>query len=126
MYALVIPLIDWGLDKRSLLVTKPKMSVHSNDKEGFIRAFTDEWVDLQMEYSIVMEFTVEPSNRKGVLRLCATALSPQNGHTGLARAYYQVEYPTAAVQSLEAALFSCMVKLERILRERRLHPSGKA
>lgn len=105
---------------------KHKPSLASNDKEGFLRAFTDEWADLQLEYGIVMEFTIEPSLRKGVLRLCATALSAQDGRTGLLPAYYQCEYPTAAVQSFEAALFSCMAKLERLLRDRRAFPMGKA
>lgn len=107
-------------------MTKPKPSIHSNDKEGFVRAFTDEWADLEKDYGIVVEFTLAPSGRKGILRLCATALDPRTGHTGLIPSYYQCEYPTSAVQSVEAALFSCMVKLERLLRDRRDHPSGKA
>lgn len=105
---------------------KHKPSLNSNDKEGFLRAWTDEWKELQLEYGIVIEFTIEPSGRAGVLRLSATALSAKDGHTGLLPAYYQCEYPTAAVQSLEACLFACMVKLERLLRDRREHPMGKA
>ena len=107
-------------------MVKHKPSLASNDKEGFIRAWTDEWKELQLEYGIVMEFTIEPSGRAGVIRLCASALSSQDGRTGLLPAYYQCEYPSAAVQSLEACLFSCMVKLERLLRERRAYPQGKA
>jgi hypothetical protein len=107
-------------------VGKPKPSLNSNDKEGFLRAFTDEWLDLQVEYHVVLEFTVEPSSRKGVLRFTVTALDPDDGRTTLAQAYYQCEYPTAAVQSVEACMFACMVKLERILRDRKAHPMGKA
>lgn len=107
-------------------MTKSKPSLKSNDKEGFIRAFTDEWSDMQKEYDIVLEFTVEPTFRKGVLRFCLTALSPSDGHTGLAAATYQCEYPTAAVESLEACLFRCAVRLERVLRDKRAHPMGKA
>lgn len=107
-------------------MVKAKPSLKSNDKEGFLRAFTDEWMDMQLEYGVVLEFVVEPTNRKGVLRLTLSALSPKNGHTGLSTAYYQCEYPTAAVQTLEACLYAASVKLERVLRDRKAHPSGKA
>lgn len=103
-----------------------KPSLHSGDKEGFIRALTDEWKDMQKEHGVVLEFVIEPSDRKGVLRLTLSALSPQDGHTGLSAAHYQVEYPTSRVQSLEACLFLCATRLERILRDRRDHPMGKA
>jgi hypothetical protein len=126
VYALVAPLVVRGLDKGVSLMTKHRVSLNSNDKEGFIRAFTDEWAEIQVEYGVVLEFTVEPTQRKGVLRFCATALDPRNGLTGLREAYYQCEYPSAAVASLEASLFSCMVKLERVLRDKRAHPMGKA
>ena len=126
MYYGAVLFVVRGVDKGGLLMGKHKPSLNSNDKEGFLRAFTDEWAELQLEYSVVLEFTVEPSSRKGVVRLCLTALSPQDGRTGLATAYYQCEYPTAAVQSLEACLFATTVKLERLLRDRRAHPMGKA
>lgn len=126
MYALVSPFVVRGVDKGGLLVGKHKVSLNSNDKEGFLRAMTDEWMELQIEYSVVLEFTVEPSSRKGVLRFTVTALDPDDGRTTLASAYYQCEYPTAAVQSIEACMFACMVKLERILRDKRAYPKGKA
>lgn len=103
-----------------------KPSLRSNDKEGFLRAFTDEWAELQLEYQVVLEMTIEPAGRKGILRVNLSALSPQDGHTGLLPAYYQCEYPTSAVESLEACLFRCATKLERLLRDRRAHPMGKA
>jgi hypothetical protein len=103
-----------------------KPSLKSNDKEGFLRAFTDEYADLQADYHVKLEMVVEPSGRKGVLRITLTALSPQDGHTGLAAAYYQCEYPTAQVESLEACLFRCAVRLERVLRDRHAYPMGKA
>lgn len=103
-----------------------KPSLKSNDKDGFLRAFTDEWAELQIAYGVVLEFVVEPSGRKGVLRLTLSALSPSDGHVGLSTAYYQCEYPTAQVESLEACLFRCGTRLERILRDRKAHPQGKA
>jgi len=107
-------------------MAKHRLSLKSNDKEGFLRAFTDEWRDLQQTYGVVLEFVVEPSLRGGVLRLTVSALSPLDGHAGLTTAYYQCEYPTAAVESLEACLFRCMCRLERVLRDRAAFPSGKA
>lgn len=122
----IFPSLWGGLDRGGLLVKRQKPSLKSNDKEGFIRAFTDEWRDLQHDYHVVLEFVVEPAHRAGVLRLSLTALSAQNGHTGPAAAYYQCEYPTAALESFEACLFRCAVRLERVLRDRQQFPQGKA
>jgi len=120
------PSVVGGLTTSEGYTVKTKPSLKSNDKEGFIRALTDEWADLQKEYQVVLEMTVEPAMRKGVLRITLTALSPSDGRTGLATAYYSCEYPTAAVESLEACLFRCAVRLERVLRDRKAHPMGKA
>lgn len=103
-----------------------KPSLHSNDKEGMLRAFYDEWIDMQKTYHIVLEFIVEVTERKGVLRFTICALHPFDGLVRQKMAYYQCEYPTAQVQSLEAALFRCTVQLERILRDRSAYPQGKA
>lgn len=105
---------------------RSKPSLHSNDKEGFIRAFTDEWSDLQLEYGVVLEMVVEPSDRRGVLRITLTAHRASEGRTGLARAYYQCEYPSSQVESLECCLYRCGIRLERILRDAKAHPMGKA
>ncbi len=107
-------------------MAKHRPSLNSNDKTGFLRAVTDEWRDLSIEYGIALEFLIEPAGRAGVLRLTVEALDPDVGIAGLRKAYYQCEYPTAAVESLEACLFRCMVRLERLLRDARAHPMGKA
>jgi len=103
-----------------------KPSLHSHDKEGFLRAFTDEWADVQAMHRCVLEFTIEPSNRRGVVKFTIVALSPSDRFQGLTGARYQCEYPTAQVESVEACLFRCIVQLERILRDRLVHPSGRA
>lgn len=107
-------------------MTKPKPSLKSNDKEGFLRAATDEWKDIESTYEVTLEFVLEPAGRKGVFRLSVVALDPGLGHTVLTKAHYQCEFPTAAVESLEACIFRCCIRLEKILRDRYAYPSGKA
>jgi hypothetical protein len=107
-------------------MAKRKPTLLSGDKEGFIRAFTDEWADIETVHQVTLEMTVEPAGRKGVTRLAVTAYAPEKGHTGLAEAVYSCEYPTAAVESFEACLYRCLVRLERVIRDRRAFPMGKA
>jgi len=103
-----------------------KPSLKSNDKEGFIRAFTDEWKDLEEVYGATLVFGVKPSDRKGVLRLYVWAAEPVDGVLPPPKVEYSCEYPTAAVESFEACLYRCLVRLERIIRDRQHFPMGKA
>jgi hypothetical protein len=116
----------WGLDKGGFLVAKPKPSLKSNDKEGFIRAFTDEWLDLSEIYGVDLQFEIDPGLRRGVVNLQLTATKPPSIGQERMQVRYTAEYPTAAVESFEACLFKCMVRLERMLRDRVQHPMGKA
>jgi len=107
-------------------VGKSKPSLKSNDKEGFIRAFTDEWADLEAEYQAHVMVGLEPTGRKGVFRLVAVAVWPAESDQEVERVKYACEYPTAAVESLEACLFRCLIRLGRTLRDRKQFPMGKA
>jgi len=103
-----------------------KPSLHSNDKEGFIRAFTDEWAELEIEYDCLVEFFICPTNRKGVLRLTSKAVRAGGVPLVDTVALYSCEFPTAAVESLEACLFRSLIQLGRILHARYAYPLGKA
>jgi len=103
-----------------------KPSLHSNDKEGFIRAFTDEWKELELEYHGLVNFDVDRSGRKGVLRLTTRLVRPSDAGEDVVAALYSCEYPTAAVESFEACLFRCLIQLGRILQARYAYPLGKA
>jgi len=107
-------------------VGKAKPSLKSNDKEGFIRAFTDEWTDLEEVHGVSLVFGVKPSDRKGVLRLYVWAYDAKNGVVPFNKVEYSCEYPTAAVESFEACLYRCLVRLERVVRDRQQFPMGKA
>jgi|SRR5882672_3695120 len=98
----------------------PRKTLHASDKEGFLRAFTDEWVDLAKEHQVLLEFRISPSHRAGVLTFIMTAYSTRSDEELVHACEYQCQYPTAAVESVEAALFRCSVQLERLLRSRRL------
>jgi len=107
-------------------VAKSKPSLHSNDKEGFIRAFTEEWVELQVEYQGYVKFDLATSSRRGVMRFTCSFVRAADGPEDEVVALYSCEYPTAAVQSLEACLFRCLIQLGRILQARYAYPLGKA
>lgn len=103
-----------------------KPSLKSNDKEGFLRALTDEWVDLEKDQGVVLEMGIRPAGRKGLISVSLTAYKANEGHTGIAQAHYACEYPTAQLEGLEACLFRCAVRLGRVLADRRAFPMGKA
>jgi len=105
---------------------KRRTTLLSGDKEGFLRAYTDEWRDLSMVHDVVLVMTMEPTPRKGVLKLAVCAYKAGEGSAGLVQAYYSCEFPTAAVESFEACLYRCLVRLERILRDKAQFPMGKA
>jgi len=105
---------------------RSKPSLHSNDKEGFIRAFTDEWLDLSNDYGVDIQFEIDPGLRRGVVNLQVTATKPAGIAQERLQVRYTTEYPTAQVESFEACLFRCVVRLERMLRDRTAYPMGKA
>ena len=91
-----------------------------------MRAYTDEVSDMSKEHGVSVELFITPSSRRGVLVVKMAAYPEREGSTLTWAASYEREYPSAAVQSFEACLFMCSVRLERILRDRKAYPMGKA
>jgi hypothetical protein len=102
-----------------------KPSLKSNDKTGMLMAYTDEWKEIEAVYQVVLEMTMAPSGRKGIVRLAVTSYKADEGHTGIPQAHYSCEFPSAAVESFEACLYRCLIKIERIIRDKRAYPNGK-
>jgi len=102
-----------------------KNRLSSADGPGFLRAFTDNWRDLELEYAVYITLRVEPSAQKGVLehRLSAWHEGERRGTSP--QAAYTSTYPTAAVLTYEASLFQAVVRLGRILEQQRKWPEGK-
>src|SRR4030095_6010511 len=90
-------------------------SMKASDGEGFLRAFTDAWADLEADTDYRLELCVFRTNRKGVLQFRLRAYKVPVDVTGPYSAAYQMEYPTAQVGTLEAALYQSVVKIERLL-----------
>lgn len=95
----------------------PKTTLRSNDKEGFIRAFTDEWLDLATDHKLMLDFYIEPANRKGVVKLIGYAMGAAGRDGRRYEVRYVCEYPTATVGTLEAALYRVLCQLGRLARE---------
>jgi len=98
----------------------------ANDGEGFIRAFTDELAELQLDHRVCLVLWVSPSSRKGVIKLELSAVEDKDAPDMRVVAKYTTEYPTASVGSLEACMFQCAVKIGRLLRDGVRFPMGRA
>jgi hypothetical protein len=105
---------------------KRRTTLRSGDPEGFLRAFSDEWVDIGELHDVVLLMSIEPTKRRGVMKLCVWSYKASEGTTGMVQAMYSCEYPTAAVETFEACLYRCLIRLERILRDKAMFPMGKA
>lgn len=103
-----------------------RRALHAADGEGFLRAFTDEWQDLEAVYRVQITTALGLTGRKGVLRVVLVAMDARLDGPVRVKAKYSVEYPTAAVATFEAALFQAMTKLERMLYYQGVYPSGLA
>jgi hypothetical protein len=104
-------------------MSKNKFS--SGDGEGFLRATTDAWKDLELETGLHLSLRLSPTGRKGVMRVELQALEEDDmGITGVF-ASYATEYPSAAVSSLEATLYQSVIRLERVVLDANRWPSGR-
>lgn len=103
-----------------------KQRLASADGEGFLRAFTDSWADIEADKGVLIVMSVRPSGRRGVLEVTLSAWSEQEKRGHFPQASITITYPTAAVATFEASLFQATNKLDHILTQQRLFPSGKA
>lgn len=102
-----------------------KQSLKSSDGEGFLRAFHDSVVDLEHNHQVRVYITLALTKRRGVLTASLRAYQGDAGDQPYPLAKYSVEYPSAAVQSFEAALFQASNKLDHILTQQKMWPMGK-
>lgn len=102
-----------------------KNRLSSADGPGFLRAFTDNWADVEAEYEVYLQMRVSPSKQKGVLEMRISAWSEEDRRGARPRAAYTWVYPSAAVETLEAAYFQAITRLARILEQQRKWPEGK-
>jgi len=102
-----------------------KNRLSSADGPGFLRAFTDNWADLESEYQVYLQMRVGPSSRKGVLELRLSAWSEQERRGQHPKAAYTWNFPSAAVETFEASYFQAVTRLARILEQQRKWPEGK-
>jgi len=102
-----------------------KNRLSSADGVGFLRAFTDNWLDVESEHEVLLQMRVSPAKQKGVLELRISAWHEGDRRGSMPAAAYTFTYPTAAVGTLEAALFQAIVRLYRILDQQRKWPEGK-
>jgi hypothetical protein len=89
--------------------------MHSSDGEGFLRATCDSWQDLEHDQNVVLKLGVRPTKRKGVLQFDLGAWRPTGGSRDFPLARVAADYPNSQVQTLEAFLYTLVIKLERVL-----------
>lgn len=103
-----------------------KNRLSSADGPGFLRAFTDNWADLESEYDVLIQMRTSPGKQKGVLELRLSAWTERDRRGHYPAAAYTFSYPTSEVQTFEAAFFQAITRLARILEQQRKWPQGKA
>jgi hypothetical protein len=102
-----------------------KNRLSSADGPGFIRAFTDNWEDIESTYGVYLQMRVSPTPRKGVIELRISAWKEQERRGSFPQAAYTGSYPSAAVETFEACFFQAMARLARILEGQARWPAGK-
>jgi hypothetical protein len=102
-----------------------KNRLSSADGPGFLRAFCDNWRDLELDYGVLITMRVEPAAQKGVVEFRLSAWQEGDRRGRFPQAAYTASYPSASVQTLEACLFQAAVRLGRILEGQRKWPEGK-
>ena len=98
----------------------------TGDGEGFLRAFTDEWGDIEGNHKVEVFCRIARTKRRGVLQVTLVAMAQPEQPLDEQRAKYTVEYPTAAVATFEAALYRAILKLDHILTQQAKWPEGRA
>lgn len=98
----------------------------ANDDDGFLRAAWDYIRDTEHTEDVHVTISAELTNRRGVLKLILRAYGVGQEDLTYPRAKYSVEYPSAQVGTLAAALYQCSIKLDHILTQQALWPEGKA
>lgn len=116
--------VEVGVDKKEA-VPMAKDRTKSADGEGFLRAFTDAWLDLGVQEDCTIVLYIAPSGRKGVIKVTLKAYEEgKKGDTEVI-CTYSFEYPTAAISSLEASLYAGVVKLDRLVADAHQYPGGR-
>lgn len=102
-----------------------KSPLKAGDGVGFIRAYTDELRETEHEYGVYIFSQMGVSGQRGVLEFRFTAWKQEDRRGERPEASYVATYPTAHVQSLEAFLYQCLVRLSMQLRDKKRWPLGR-
>ena len=94
-----------------------KTQLRAGDPEGFLRAFTDEVGDLQKLFHVRIVGEFVPTTRRGVLQFTLAAWKLSGGCKDFPMARIRLDFPSAQVQSLEAFLFSLVVRMNAMLEQ---------
>jgi len=98
----------------------------ASDGEGFLRAFTELWAEIEAHYRVEVTCDIRPSNRKGLIIITLASWRIGAAREGGPVARYSVEYPTAAISTLEGWMYASLNKLDRMLMDKLAWPAGRA
>ena len=98
---------------------KPSKLLRSNDTRGMLIACTDQWVDTEQTYDVLINLTCMHTVQRGVLEYKATAFEARGDGQLVSIASITRLYPNAQVESYEAHLYTLQVRLARLLEDRR-------
>jgi len=100
-----------GVDKAREVSTVSRRQLKTDDEWGFLLAFWDEVRDLERDYDAVVTWDIRLSSKRGVISIHGRATGSEEGPLKGAVIHAQLEYPSASVLRLHAALYSAGIRL---------------
>jgi hypothetical protein len=100
-----------GVDKAREVSTVSRRQLKTDDEWGFLLAFWDEVRDLERDYDAVVTWDIRLSSKRGVISIHGRATGSEEGPLKGAVIHAQLEYPSASVARLHAALYSAGIRL---------------
>jgi len=88
-----------------------RRQLKTDDEWGFLLAFWDEVRDIERDYDAVVTWDIRLSSKRGVISIHGRASGSDGGPLGGAVIHAQLEYPSASVARLHAALYAAGIRL---------------
>ena len=88
-----------------------RRQLKTDDEWGFLLAFWDEMCDLERDYDATVTWDIRRSSRRGVISLHGRATGSEDGPLKGAVVFAQLDYPSASILRLHAALYSAGIRL---------------
>lgn len=98
-----------GVDKPMGVSLMSRRQLKADDEEGFLMAVSDDILETQQLYRVVIKMEFKPTSLRGRFRIVASAWKDVGKPDERRVATWEGEYPTAQASTLYAALYRSAV-----------------